>query len=63
MDKPTGRKQAIRMKCLDCCCGNAAEVRRCPAEKCPLWEFRLGKNPYYRQNKRDDDEDDGNDNS
>ena len=36
------RKRAIRLKCLDCCCGNAAEVRLCTIQKCPLWRFRMG---------------------
>ena len=33
--------QAIRQKCLDCCCGNASEVRKCVATDCALWPFRL----------------------
>lgn len=37
------RSQAIRAKCLDCCCGQAHEVRKCSLTKCPLWSFRLGK--------------------
>ena len=37
--------KAIRLKCLDCCCGSAHEVKLCTAEKCPLYLFRLGKNP------------------
>lgn len=36
------RGEAIRAKCLDCCCGNSAEVRRCPADQCPLWRYRMG---------------------
>jgi hypothetical protein len=36
------RKRAIREKCISCCCGNKAEVRRCPATDCPLWVFRMG---------------------
>lgn len=36
------RGKAIRLKCLDCCCGNSAEVRRCPCTKCPLWRYRMG---------------------
>lgn len=36
------RKKAIRLKCLDCCCGNSAEVRRCAISKCPLWQYRMG---------------------
>ena len=38
-----GRAKAIRLKCIDCCCGNTAEVRRCPATTCSLWRFRMGK--------------------
>ena len=38
-----GRAKAIRLKCLDCCCGQAAEVRKCPAVDCPLWRFRMGR--------------------
>lgn len=36
------RGKAIRLKCLDCCCGNSAEVRRCDLRKCPLWIYRMG---------------------
>ena len=39
-------KQAIKAKCLDCCCGQIVEVRECAVAKCPLYPFRLGKNPY-----------------
>ena len=37
--------QAIRQKCLDCCCGYSREVARCPFETCSLYPFRSGKNP------------------
>lgn len=37
------RSKAIRLKCLDCCAGQSAEVRKCPAESCPLWRFRMGR--------------------
>lgn len=37
------RSKAIRMKCIDCCCGNMAEVRKCPATNCPLWRYRMGR--------------------
>jgi hypothetical protein len=39
--------RAIRAKCLDCCGGNAAEVRKCTAVGCALWPFRMGHNPFY----------------
>ena len=37
--------KAIRAKCLDCCCQQMAEVRRCPSTACPLWEYRMGHRP------------------
>ena len=37
------RSKAIRLKCLDCCCGNMAEVRKCPVTNCSLWRYRMGK--------------------
>lgn len=37
--------QSIRLKCLDCVCGSANEVKLCPSSDCPLYRFRLGKNP------------------
>jgi hypothetical protein len=37
------RAKAIRAKCLDCCCGQAVEVRRCTIKKCPLFPYRMGK--------------------
>lgn len=41
--------KAIREKCLDCCCGNAAEVRKCVAVDCALWPFRMSGNPFRKQ--------------
>jgi hypothetical protein len=41
--------KAIREKCLDCCCGNAAEVRKCVAVDCVLWPFRMGANPFRKK--------------
>jgi len=41
--------EAIRRKCVDCCCGNAAEVRRCEAVTCALWPFRAGRYPAGRR--------------
>jgi hypothetical protein len=37
------RAKAIRAKCLDCCCGQAVEVRLCTVQKCPLFPYRMGK--------------------
>ncbi len=40
--------KAIRAKCLDCCCGQANEVRLCPCTDCPLYPYRFGNNPNIR---------------
>ena len=37
--------KSIRAKCLDCCSDQAQEVRLCPSQTCPLWPFRMGRNP------------------
>jgi len=37
--------QAIRVKCLDCCCQQPKEVRECPVTNCALWPYRMGKRP------------------
>ncbi len=41
--------KAIRLKCLDCCCGSSNEVKLCTVERCALYPFRFGKNPYRRE--------------
>jgi hypothetical protein len=43
MTERIGRAKAIRLKCLDCCAYQQAEVRKCPAVNCPLWRFRMGR--------------------
>ena len=43
MQERVSRSKAIRLKCLDCCCGQSAEVRRCPATECALWRYRMGR--------------------
>lgn len=40
--------RAIRMKCLDCCCGSSMEVSECPCVDCSLYPFRFGKNPNVK---------------
>ena len=53
--------KAIRAKCLDCMCGNAAEVRRCPCEDCSLFPYRMGHRPksatYEGENEEEGEED------
>ena len=30
-------------KCIDCMCGQLAEVRLCPSRDCPLYSYRMGR--------------------
>lgn len=39
--------EAIREKCLDCCCGQYKEVQRCTVKNCPLHSFRI--NPKLKE--------------
>lgn len=48
--------KAIRLKCLDCCCGSSNEVKLCPIERCPLWPFREGHNPYIAKREYTDEQ-------
>jgi len=43
----TNPASGVRAFCLFCMGGQAVEVRQCPAMTCPLWAFRLGKNPLF----------------
>lgn len=43
--RPLSPLRSIRLKCLDCCAGNAKEVRECRVGRCALHPFRLGTNP------------------
>ena len=45
----TSPVKAIRAKCLDCCMGSPAEVKRCHISDCELHPFRFGKNPYSKR--------------
>ena len=47
--------EAIRRKCLDCCCHQQTEVRLCEAVNCPLWPFRAGRYPVGRRNFKNPD--------
>ena len=33
-------KEAIYLKCLDCCCWQTSEPMKCPAKECSLYPFR-----------------------
>jgi hypothetical protein len=38
--------KVIRVKCLDCASGQPGQVRNCAITACPLWPYRMGKNPF-----------------
>ena len=35
--------KAIKLKCLDCSCGQQEEVNECPVSTCALYQYRFGK--------------------
>ena len=41
--------RAIKEKCLDCSGGYRDEVKNCPIEDCPLFIYRLGKDPNSKK--------------
>lgn len=52
---PNKPVSAIRQFCIECVGDGGRKrasklVRECPAVKCPLYPFRLGKNPYHKLN-------------
>ncbi len=44
----------LRARCLDCCCYQPDEVRKCVAVACPNWPYRMGTNPFRSQNMSDE---------
>lgn len=48
--------KAIRLKCLDCCCGSSNEVKLCTVERCALHPFREGHNPNISKREYTDAE-------
>ena len=59
MEKMTPIK-SIRAKCLDCMCGNTAEVRRCPCKDCALYPYRMGHRPKKNEGGMEIPEDEEN---
>ena len=48
--------KALRARCLDCCCYQPSEVRKCTAVECPSWPFRMGTNPFRQKRVLSDGE-------
>lgn len=42
--------KAIRQNCMDCSGGSVSEVRNCIITDCPLYSYRLGRNPNRKVN-------------
>jgi len=45
MPKPLSPVKAIKKFCYDCTGGSIKERKLCEITDCPLYPFRLGKNP------------------
>lgn len=45
MEKHLTPLKAIRKKCLECSSGSTQEIKNCLIPECPLYSYRLGKNP------------------
>ena len=58
MEYKTSPLKAIREKCLDCCYGSSTEVKECTAERCPLFPYRFGKNPFRQKREMTEEEKD-----
>lgn len=48
--------KAIRANCIECCCGDRNEVMNCPIKTCPLYPYRLGKNPNIKRKEYTEEE-------
>ena len=47
--------KAIRAKCMDCCCGQAKEIKLCNMRECPLFPYRAGRRPKVDKYIDEDD--------
>ena len=45
----------VRVRCLDCCVEQEAEVRKCVAVACASWPYRMGANPFRKQSLSEED--------
>jgi hypothetical protein len=48
--KKGAKKDAIKAKCLDCCCFQKAVIADCTTRNCPLWVHR----PYQVKGNNND---------
>lgn len=52
----TNPVKAIRAKCAKCKGRKTSQIIACDEEKCPLYAFRLGINPYRTKRHYSDEE-------
>ncbi len=48
---PRNPMKVIRAMCLDCMAEQPSMVRKCTSVGCPLWPYRMGKNPFRKPQK------------
>ena len=46
MEKITSPLKAIKCFCIECMGGQVTYVKECTSKTCPLYDFRMGKNPH-----------------
>lgn len=46
--------KVMRTYCLECCLEKPSEVRLCQSIKCPLWPYRMGKDPFRKRKMTDE---------
>jgi hypothetical protein len=54
--KITNPIKAIRANCIECSGGSQNEVKMCVIPECPLFPFRMGKNPFRKARKLSEDQ-------
>lgn len=52
----TNPVKAIREFCLECSGDSTAEVKNCTRTVCPLFPFRMGKNPFRQRREMTEEE-------
>lgn len=54
--KANSPQKAIVNFCISCMGYHKSYVKECPALNCPLYDFRLGKNPYRKSREYTEEE-------
>lgn len=44
--KPLSASKIIKLKCIECCAGNAREANKCPAIVCPIYQWKQDKEAW-----------------